>query len=545
MNCQNLKKFLFMVSMCVFAGCVIAGDNLISNSNFETDADSDNWPDDWGNASHLSWESEKENHFVRIKSPESGKMFCIYRVVDISKDAKAVEVSFKGRVTDLEKGSKPWYDARVIINFLGKNKKKLGSMAINFNKNTKGWIDKKYDFPVPEGATKLELLPAVFKAKTGTFDIDDMKITALDAEEFVKLQKEKAAKAEEVKKRLAALVDPQVPVAPKDKLPPELVVVGNKLKTKDGKDVWLQGVSIASMEWCATGQNILKSVDECIDKWNSNCIRLPIKDKFWFGKGKWQRDGGAAYRQLVDDVVNSAGARGVYVVLDLHRFRAPKQIHADFWKEVATKYKNHPAVMFEVFNEPHDVTWEVWRDGGFVTTKKTNENVAAENNDKLEGFKSIGIQKLIDVIRETGAKNIVIPGGLDWSYDLSGILNGYELNDRGGNGIMLSTHVYPWKSDWQKCFLDAAANYPIFIGEVGCQVKPMPFQKNGTEDPHVWAPDMLGLIQKYKLNWTAWCFHPSASPCVLSDWDYTPTPYWGKYVKETLAGKQFEMKKMR
>jgi len=30
-----------------------------------------------------------------------------------------------------------------------------------------------------------------------------------------------------------------------------------------------------------------------------------------------------------------------------------------------------------------------------------------------------------------------------------------------------------------------------------------------------------------------------------ADWDYTPTPYWGVYVKDALAGKKFELKKMR
>jgi hypothetical protein len=32
---------------------------------------------------------------------------------------------------------------------------------------------------------------------------------------------------------------------------------------------------------------------------------------------------------------------------------------------------------------------------------------------------------------------------------------------------------------------------------------------------------------------------------VISDWQYTPTPYWGAFVKDALAGKAFEMKKVR
>ena len=32
---------------------------------------------------------------------------------------------------------------------------------------------------------------------------------------------------------------------------------------------------------------------------------------------------------------------------------------------------------------------------------------------------------------------------------------------------------------------------------------------------------------------------------VILDWEYTPTPYWGVYVKQALQGEKFEVKKMR
>ncbi len=107
----------------------------------------------------------------------------------------------------------------------------------------------------------------------------------------------------------------------------------------------------------------------------------------------------------------------------------------------------------------------------------------------------------------------MIAGGLDWGYDLSGILDGHALDDRGGNGIVYSSHVYPWKKDWQEKFLALAEKYPLFIGELGAEPKPMPFERpENHEDPFAWSPDMLGLIQKHRLHWTGWCFHPLATP---------------------------------
>ena len=121
--------------------------------------------------------------------------------------------------------------------------------------------------------------------------------------------------------------------------PPELHVVGNRVETPDGKDVWLQGVNIASLEWRSDGDHVLQSIGVAVDEWKANAIRLPIRDDFWFGKGKGQKDGGVAYRVLVACAVTSIVSRGAYVVLDLHRFRAPTDAHVAFWKEVAARYR--------------------------------------------------------------------------------------------------------------------------------------------------------------------------------------------------------------
>ena len=150
----------------------------------------------------------------------------------------------------------------------------------------------------------------------------------------------------------------------------------------------------------------------------------------------------------------------------------------------------------------------------------------------------------MEELRSTGAKNVIIAGGLDWSYDCTGILEGFALKDPSGNGIAYSVHVYPWKSNWQKSFLDCAAKYPLFLGEVGCMEKKMPFESK-LVDPYVWAPEILACIQKNRLNWTAWSFHTQASPCVISDWDYTPTTCWGSFVRAALRGARFQSDKLR
>jgi endoglucanase len=351
--------------------------------------------------------------------------------------------------------------------------------------------------------------------------------------------------------------DPPAEAPQPQNWPREIKVSGNRLVDPEGKEVWLQGVAIPGLEIRPEGHGAVKSTIVAIEDWKANVVRLAVKDEYWFGlaketaKSKGQTDGGAAYRALVDAAVNAAANRGAYIVIDNHRFRAVKPEQLEFWKEVATKYKNHPAVLFDIINEPCGISWEVWRNGGFVEEKdkkKTDEAAFLTDAEKKanQGFESPGMQKLVEVIRETGAKNVIIAGGLDWAYDLSGILEGYALEDKTGHGIMYSTHVYPWKKGWQKAFLNAAEKYPIFMGEVGADVKKMDFLPlEVQEDPATWVPDILAVIQKHRLNWTGWSFHSWATPVMLADWNYTPTPFWGQPAKDALAGKKFESDKLR
>ncbi|HSI84680.1 MAG: glycoside hydrolase family 5 protein [Candidatus Methylacidiphilales bacterium] len=350
--------------------------------------------------------------------------------------------------------------------------------------------------------------------------------------------------------------DPAAEAPRPDQWPSELRVSGNRLVDASGKEVWLQGLAIPGLEIRPEGHGAVLSTLVGIEEWKANVIRLAIKNEYWYGLGEpgdesaGQTDGGAAYRATVDAAVNAAANRGAYLVLDNHRFRAVRPEHLDFWKEVAEKYQNHPAVLFDIINEPHDISWEVWRDGGEVEEKKQGIDESAFLSDaekkKNQCFESPGMQRVVDVIRATGARNIIIAGGLDWAYDLEGIVDGYALQDPDGNGIMYSTHIYPWKRDWQNKVLRAAALHPIFVGEVGADTKlmtwlPLEIQ----EDPYTWAPDMLGFIQKYRLNWSGWSFHTWATPIMIEDWDYTPTPFWGAPAKAALAGQQFELKKLR
>jgi endoglucanase len=522
-----------------------ASGTLLSNGNFEADVkQADQWPDDWTKAAGATWEAEEGNHFLRMRTDEPGKTILLFRTAVVPEGVKALELSWRQRITDLKVGKEPFHDARIMMDFKDAAGKKLsGAPAPSTRASTPGWVERKVGFLVPEGAVTLDLMPTLFQAAKGTFDLDDLVLKPTEPEALL------AARAKTDAERQAS----EVPIeAPKRaQWPQELHVKGTQVLTQDGKTIWLQGVNVVSLEWSVQGEQVMKASLVALE-WGSNIIRLPVAQKWWFGTGPGQKDGGASYRKIIDDVITLVANRGKYVLLDLHQFGAPKQEHADFWKDAATKYRNHPAVLFDLFNEPHGMTWEVWRNGGAVAEKKKvgeeDAFVTPEEKAKIAATRrSIGMQKLLETVRETGAKNIALVGGLDYAYDLSGIANGYALQDTAeSNGIILSTHIYPWKKGWQEKVLCCADKFPILVGEVGAPEKKMTWlPAEYQEDAVTWVPEMIGFIQKQKFHWTAFAFHPKAGPAMLEDWSYRPNAVWGAFVKRALSGEQFELKKLR
>lgn len=489
--------------------------------------------------------------YAKLVSTEPGKLVNAYREYDVPAGIEALKMSWRWEVKNLKTGEKPWFDARVLFKFKDQNGKELKNPGpVYTQKDTKGWKDRETSFLVPKEAVTLVVMPCLFMVRSGEMEMTDVKCVATSAEP---LHRAAAERERQAKARF-------VPDEPENraKWPKMVRVQGNRLVDPDGKEVWLQGVNAGGMETIPNGEQETKSTVVAIDEWHANCIRLPINETHWFGRSPYQNDGGAAFRAAVDKIVRLAANRGAYVAIDLHRFRAPKAEHVEFWKDCAAHYKNHPAVLFDLFNEPHGISWEVWRDGGWVGRQGKHDESAfltAEEKRKNQGFESVGMQALVDAVRSTGAKNVVIAGGLFWANDLTGIESeaiekgekkSYRLTDTTGNGIMYAWHTYHWHKGWGR-IPPVAAKHPIFLGEVGASpLGVMNFiPDNEQEDPYTFSPDMLGFIQKLRINWTGWCFHPKAAPVMIKSWDYDPTPYWGEFARRALKGEKFEMKKMR
>lgn len=297
------------------------------------------------------------------------------------------------------------------------------------------------------------------------------------------------------------------------------------LNDRDEKII-LRGVNIPSLEWTATGNQVLTSLNHMVDVWKANIVRIPLSQDRWYGYGSEQSDGGKGYRAVVDQLVKTGNRIGCYIWLDLHwnnagewgenigQHKMPDDLSLTFLKNLATIYANHPAVLFGLYNEPHDITWEIWRNGGMVSEQIESGDLS---------YHTPGHQALLRAVRETGANNIVIAAGLDWGFDLRGIESGFALD---GDNIVYDTHPYPWKpKPWDDYFGDVGRIWPIIVGEWGGTV---------ADGQQPYGIDMAGYLRRNNFCWAAWCLHPSAGPQLIKNWKYEPT-WFGELVIRELA----------
>jgi len=332
--------------------------------------------------------------------------------------------------------------------------------------------------------------------------------------------------------------------------PLALKVKGNQILNSKNQPVLLRGVNAACLEWtCDCNGTILETVRVAIDDWNVNIIRLPLSQDRWFGKSPEQNDEGKAYRALVKEVVNLCSSKGCYILLDLHwsdvnewgqnigQHSMPDRNSVIFWKDFAPVYANNPAVLFDLYNEPHDVTWDVWLNGGMITDRPNRPGLSAKK------YEAVGMQEMLDTVRATGAKNVVIAGGLEWAYDFNGILAGRQLKDPTGNGVIYANHAYDNKSQsvftWIASMEEATAKFPVIVSEFGGAGGPNRRtgwwgQSPSTAMGDDWLLHVLQAIQDHNWSFTAWDLHTTAGPTLIADWNYMPTPEFGVYVKELL-----------
>lgn len=315
-----------------------------------------------------------------------------------------------------------------------------------------------------------------------------------------------------------------------------LRIEGTHFVDERGGVVVLKGASRNSLEYgCVGDKHFAVSDFQAMRSWGMNVVRIPITLSSWLNA-----DGTCAeYRQTIAHAIANAEASGMFVILDLHSvtpflqdgaeiqshdsaypiYPMPPDAALLFWQQVASAYKNDEQVLFELYNEPHDVSWSTWRDGGTITL--TNGT----------SYHTPGMQALATIVNAAAPQRIAIVGGLDWSYDLSGVLRGYAIS---GHNIVYTTHPYLLRSaqpdipsdqltgmirlpaDWRRAFGVVAERYPVMTTEFG------------QDDGGNWYnQEVMRYFTTLQTGYVAWAWHTGSHHwgALLANYDGAPSPY--------------------
>jgi endoglucanase len=297
---------------------------------------------------------------------------------------------------------------------------------------------------------------------------------------------------------------------------------GNRLVDSHGRPIRLLGVDFSGAEYaCIKGLGIFAGPTNehavaVMASWDINAVRLPLNEDCWLGiNGAPARYSGARYRTAIREYVTRLNQAGLYVILDLH-WNAPGRAQATgqqpmadldhapaFWSSVARAFAADPAVIFDLYNEPNSISWQCWRDGCALP----------------QGWRTAGMQALVDAVRAAGARQPIIATGLDWGNDLS-FWRRFRPHDPS-NQLAAGLHVYndlacTTVACWNSQVTPVTRIAPVVTAELGDKACSSKFVSSFMD----WA-DSAGVSY---LGWS-WNPSPCAGPALISSWDGQPNSY--------------------
>lgn len=255
-------------------------------------------------------------------------------------------------------------------------------------------------------------------------------------------------------------------------------------------------------------------------------VRIPMAASTWLGvetnASKPNMDKypnlNLQYQDLIADFVSNYSAYGIVTILDLHwtdddTNNAPmagkgKTNCVDFWDSVASKFGSNPLVFYELYNEPHRVSEDVWANGDATHS---------------------GVLEMLAAVRKHTDSPAIIAGAAGFAYDADSLVTlDKTLLKQGEKNVMWNFHPYMGPNqagDDKKCPAGFERNVqqminstdkPIIITEFGqgCQPTEGASEKcPGTYEGKSIGYDetILTIADKYSVSWLPWAWRPMAS----------------------------------
>jgi len=286
----------------------------------------------------------------------------------------------------------------------------------------------------------------------------------------------------------------------------QLQVQGTQLCDQQGNPVVLRGVSLGWHNIWPRFYN-KKVVRTLKNDWNATVVRAAmgvttVEDNYL--------DNPSFALECVEKVVKAAIKEDIYVIIDWHAHEMHTKEAKAFFAQMAQKYGKYPHVIYELYNEPVEDSWE-----------------------SLKQYAS----EIITEIRKYDPDNIILMGCPHWDQDVHVVA---ESPLRGFSNIMYTLHYYAstHKEYLRDRMEDAVKRgIPIFVSESGVTEA----SGNGVIDPEsqqLW----LDRMEKLKISWLCWSLSDKDESCSMLLPRATATGPWpedvikrsGKMVREYL-----------
>jgi beta-galactosidase len=151
--------------------------NLLPQGDFKNPSATTEWAEGFNiprNSQEFGIVSENGKSWLRIENQDRERQLdFVHAYVKLTPEIESLTISVRLKATNLKVGTEGWHDARVAMSFEGASGYPAQVPELN---SDSGWVTRTVELPVPKGATRLNIQPAMFRC-TGVFEVADLTVT--------------------------------------------------------------------------------------------------------------------------------------------------------------------------------------------------------------------------------------------------------------------------------------------------------------------------------------------------------------------------------